>query len=732
MKKIVLNINGMSCSACSSYLEKHLNKHEKINSASVNLVLAQALIEYDESLSLSDLEAYVDESGYKSAGVYKEKEDDEKDNAKLGLIIFSVLAVLIMYISMAPIIGMPALAFLDMNEYPVNYTLALFALTIMFLAYGKDILKNGTKTLIKGHPNMNSLVTVGVLSSFIFSIYSSLMILKGNVSHVHNLYYESAAIIVFFVKLGNYIDLKSKKNSSKALKDLVQITPDKAYLKNKDGSIKEITIDDVKVGDILICRPGMKIAVDGKITSGTAHMDEAFITGESVPAKKTIGDKVVAGSINHDAYIEYKAEKIGKDSTISEIVRLVIEASNTKAPIAKMADKISSYFVTFIMLVALATLIIYLLIGKNFNFALIHFVTVLVVACPCALGLATPLAIVISEGRAAKQGILLKSSEILENSHKVDTIVFDKTGTLTHGKLNIAKVYNYSKYNDEDLLIKVASIENNSSHPIASAFTSYMETSKFEYLNVKNFKNLAGVGLNATIGKDEYYLGNAKVLSKLKINNEYKADEKKLSGSGNSIIYVVENKKIIALIGVKDIIRKDAKEVMDKLKSLGKELIILTGDNKETAKQIADSLGIDKIIAEVMPKDKVKFIDKLKAEGKLVMMVGDGINDAPSLVSASVGVSLSSGTDIANDAADVILMQDKLSSLINLIKVSERTLRIIKQNLFWAFFYNIVMIPIAIGFLRPLAIDMNPMIAALAMTISSLTVILNSQRLRKN
>lgn len=730
MNKIILSIDGMSCSACSNGLEKHLNKQKGIIKANVNLVLAEALIEYDDNLSVSDIERFISDAGFTSLGPYSNKREEKKNNGKMILITFALLSILVLYISMSHMIGLPVIPFLHMLKYPINYSMALLILSLPFLVYSADIFKSGFKNLTHKTPNMDTLVSIGVLSSFIYSVFGTVMVTIGKDMYVESLYFESAAIIIFFIKLGRFIDLRSKEKTKEAIKDLVQITPVKALLKIKDKEM-EVTIDEVKEGDILICKPGMKVAVDGKIVKGNAHFDEAFITGESVPIKKSIGDSVIAGSINYDGYIEYEAEKIGKNSCISEIVRLVVEATNTKAPISKLADKVSGYFVPIIMVISIITLVGHLLFKSSLDIAFTHFVTVLVVACPCALGLATPLAIVISEGMCAKNGILVKTSETLENAHKVDTIIFDKTGTLTYGNLKISMIYNYSKYTEKDIIKMVASIETGSTHPIGKAFLSYADDNKLKLDYVSDFENFSGMGLKGVIGKKEVYIGNNKIVSKLKLKNEYIKDEEELSNFGNSIVYVVENKRIIALIGIKDIVRDNAKKTIDKLKKMGKEVIMLTGDNENTAKIIANILKIDHVIANVMPKDKAEILKGFIKNGKRVMMIGDGINDAPSLVSASIGVSVSSGTDIANDSADVILMRDNLENIVSLITISKKTIKNIKQNLFWAFFYNICMIPVAIGLFSSIGIDMNPMFAGFAMTISSLTVILNALRLKK-
>ena len=724
MKKVILSIDGMTCSACSSGLEKYLKTKKKIIDASVNLVLAQASITYDDSISLSEIETYIKEAGFKSLGVYDPLKESKKNLNKKPLIIYGILTLLVLYIAMAHMIHLPVISFLNMEKYPLNYALSLLFLTILFLGYGFDIIKNGYKNLIHKTPNMDTLVSIGVLSSFIYSLFSTIMIIKGQTNYVKFLYYESSCTIIYFLKLGRYIDNRSKEKTKEAIKKLVMITPVKALVK-KDDKVVEVSIDEVKKGDILVCKSGMKVAVDGKIIEGSSYFDEAFLTGEATPSKKSVNDSIIAGSICLDGYILYEALRIGKDSTISEVVRLVVEATNTKAPISKIADRVSSYFVPGIIVIALITFFIDMIIGFSFANSLTSFVTILVVACPCALGLATPLAVVISEGLCAKNGILVKSSETLENAHKIDTVVFDKTGTLTYGSLKISKIYNYSSYSDKDLLKIVSSIEDKSTHPISKAFTEK------DLLKLDSYKQLDGLGLCAKINSKTYYLANGKIFDKLKLKNDYLDDEKNLLEVGSSIIYVIEDKKVLALIGVSDIEREDAKIIIANLQKLSKEVILLTGDNSVVANRLAKKIGISKVIANVYPKDKAKVISDLIKDDKKVMMIGDGINDAISLATATIGVSISSGTDIATNSADVILMNDKLNNIIKLMYISKRTIKNIKQNLFWAFFYNILMIPAAAGLLTKFGIRMNPMLASLAMTISSLTVVFNALRLKK-
>ena len=606
----------------------------------------------------------------------------------------------------------------------------LLVLTIAFFGYGYDILKNGYKNLIHKIPNMDTLVAIGVISSFIYSLYGMYMIIKGHMHYTMSLYFESTAIVIYFVKLGRHIDGISKNKTKDAIRKLVEITPNKAIIE-VNGKQKEVTLDEIKKGDIVISKAGDKIAVDGEIIEGKTHLDESFITGESKPATKNVGDKVIAGSLNYDGFIKYKAEKIGKESTVSEIVKLVVEASNTKAPIAKIADKISGYFVPVVIIIAILSFIAYLILGYDFGTALSTFVTVLVVACPCSLGLATPLAIVVSEGICANNGILVKKSEILENASKINTVVFDKTGTLTYGKLRISQIYNYSNLSEEELIKIVGSIEEKSTHPIGKAFAEYMQENKIAKLEAKNIENIAGYGLTGEIDNKKIILGNRKIIQKFSIENKYLEDEKALANNGNSIIYVANEKEILALIGVNDIVRKNAKNVIENLKKRNIKAIMLTGDNKETAEKIGNELGIDKVISNVLPSQKSETIKQLKEDGNKVMMCGDGINDSPALTNADIGVSVKSGTDIAMDSSDVILTKNDLDSILKLIKISEKTIKNIKQNLFWAFFYNCLMIPVAIGMLKPIGISINPMIASLAMVFSSFTVILNALRLKK-
>ncbi|MBR0426859.1 MAG: copper-translocating P-type ATPase [Clostridia bacterium] len=792
MKKILLKIDGMTCSACSTGLEKYLNKQEGVN-ATVNLVMNNASIEYDEKkYKVEDLEKFIAKAGFESLGIDNlEKEEKKKSNEKYKLFGITIISLLILYISMSHMVGLPVIPFLNMMTFPINYACVLWILSSIVIFVGKDIIKNGIKNLVHKTPNMDTLVTIGVVSSYLYSVFEMIMIFKEQTQYVETLYFEASAIVIFFIKIGKHIENINKNKTKKAIQDLMTITPNNATIE-RDGKELIVTIDEIKKGDIVVCKPGEKIAVDGVVIDGVSHINESFITGESVPVKREIGSKVIAGSINFEGTIKYKAEKIGKESTVSEIVRLVVEATNTKAPIAKIADKISGYFVPVVIMLAVASFVVWLAISKDFGTAINVFVSILVVACPCSLGLATPLAIVVATGNASKKGILIKNSEALENAHKVKTIVFDKTGTLTKGELTVSKICNYSELSDEEIIRDVAVIERKSEHPIARAIARYAkeverekqekmkeerikaeieenEKAKIEQNNeigkveikqneteekieVEDFKAIPGLGVEATINGKHYLIGNKKLMIEkgIKIwwdfNNVAKfeekllkqkqvekkakeeSDEEALSNGGNSLLFVSKEKELIALIGVKDVVRENAKEVIERLYALNKRIVMLTGDNENTAKHIAKEIGIKEIIANVKPKEKAEIIKELKKDG-LVMMCGDGINDSVSLVTADIGVSISTGTDIAMDSSSVVLMNDNLTKISDLLEISRRTIQNIKQNLFWAFFYNICMIPVAMGIFSRFGIALNPMLAAFAMTLSSLTVVLNACRL---
>ena len=724
MKKITLSVDGMTCSACSVGLEKYLNKQDGIKATSVNLVLGTATIIYDENkLTPDDLDKFVSKAGFKSLGEFKGLEEiNKKKKTKINLIIFTVLILIFMYISMGQMLNLPVPNILSKDENPVNYVITIFILSLAFLIYGFDIIKNGYKNAIHLTLNMDTLITLGVFSSFLYSLYNMILILNGNYDKVHDLYFESSAMVIYFIKLGRYFEGISQNKTKEAIKKLVTVTPDKAYLKEND-KIKEITLDEIKKDDILVCHPGEKIAADGTIVSGEAHLDESFITGESSPLKKSLNDKVITGSINYDGYIEYKAEKFGKNSAISEIVKLVTEASSDKSKIETFADKISGYFVIIVIILATITFLLHLLTGNSFGASLNYFVTVLVVACPCSLGLATPVAIIISEGLCASHGLVIKKSSAFETANKIKAIIFDKTGTLTYGKPRISEIINYTDKPDDEILKLVSSAEIKSSHPLSTAFKNYLENHNLKPYDSSDFKNTPGKGIEATVNSQKLIIGSSSFLKE----NKIKISKNQIKN--NTLIYVSINGKLSAVISISDVIRKEAKEVIEKLNSQGIQTIMLTGDNSTVAKAISSSLNIKEYYASQTPKDKAQVIQKLKEKYGYIMMCGDGINDSIALTKADIGLSLKGASDIAINCADVILIKDDLTGIINLLKVSKKTFRKIKQNLFWAFFYNSLMIPIAMGLIKGLTI--SPVIASIAMMFSSIFVVLNSLSLNK-
>ena len=719
MKKVELKVEGMTCSACSNGLEKYLLKQKGVLACNVNLILGMVTVEY-ENLRVLDIEKYISDAGFTSLGEYQFTDDSLLyKRRKRNLLFFGLLLIFFMYLSMGQMLGLPSL--FSYYEYPFIYTTILILITFLFIIYGFDILKSGIKNLIHFMPNMDTLVTFSVFFSFIYSIYGVVNIYLGDLSFIHQLYFESVCMVIYFVKVGRYIENVSKSNTTSAIKNLVTITPKMARIKNGDVLV-DVTIDEVKEGDLLVVRPNEKFAVDGVVVEGESHVDEAFITGESKALLKKRNDDVLAGSLNYDGVITYKAVKIGKESTVSNIVSMVVSSLGKKNRIERIADKVSGYFVPIIFLIAIISVVVKGGLGYSFSSLFTTFVTVLVVACPCALGLAVPLVISVSYGLCAKRGIVVKEGEALEKVKDVLYAIFDKTGTLTYGKLAISKVFTYSidKYS---LLKIVSSIEANSTHPVASAF------SKEDLLPVTSYQELTGFGVMGTVDNEEYSLGNLGMLKKLGVRNYHKKDYEELLKDGCSIIFVVHNKKVVGLIGLKDIVRDDMKVVIAKLRERNITPVMLTGDNMEVAKKVGKELGITEIKANVLPDEKADIVKEYEKQGP-TLMIGDGVNDAIALVEASVGISVSSGTDVASDASDVILMNHDLNNLIDLIDIGHKAKTIIVENLFWAFFYNLIMIPIAVGLFENFGIVLNPMIASLCMTLSSLTVVFNSLRLK--
>ena len=716
MKNIILNVGGMTCSGCSARLEKYLNKQEGIFSASVNLVLATAKIEYDENLlDVNKLNKFIGEAGFTSYG--EEYNKNKRRPERLVLLIYTVLTILLMYISMGNMFKITMPNIVNMHFNPIIYSISLAAITFLYFIYGFDIIKSGIKNLVHRMPNMDSLIMIGVIVNYLYSLFNMILVFKGDMNGLHHLYFEASAMTILFVKIGRFIDKNNRIKATDAVRGLVSVTPKKA-VKLVDGEEKTVTINEISKGDIIVCRPGEKIAVDGIVRKGRTNINEALITGESKPVHKEVGNEVIAGSINCNGYIEYEAVRIGRETNISNIVKMVVEATNSKTEIQKFVDKVSGIFVPAIFIIAVLASILNFVIIKDISIAVNVFVTVLVVACPCALGIATPLAMVVSIGKLSRNGIFIKSSESLEILNGIKNIVFDKTGTLTNGKFSVVD----KNISDENMQI-LQSIEFNSKHPIAQSICEFPDFNKIE---VTNFREIEGYGLQADIGNSTYYVGSLKFVKEQCINNIYGNDEEKFLSNGYTIVYLFNNDGVLGIVGLADTVKDGVKELIQELKNMNKNIYMLTGDNEAAAKIIANEIGIDNVESNLTPKQKLVYVSNMNDDTNSVMMVGDGINDSPSLKAAAIGVSVEGGSDVSADSSDIILMNSNIGIISLLLKVGKKTNRIIKQNLFWAVFYNCLMIVIATGLLP---IHINPMIASMAMMMSSLMVVFNSLRL---
>ena len=716
MKNIILNVGGMTCSGCSAGLEKYLNKQDGIFSASVNLVLATVKIEYDGNLlDVNKLNKFIEEAGFTSYG--EEYNKNKRKPERLVLLIYTVLTILLMYISMGNMFKITMPNIINMHFNPIIYSISLAVITFLYFIYGFDIIKTGIKNLVHKMPNMDSLIMIGVIVNYLYSLFNMILVFKGDMNGLHHLYFEASAMTILFVKIGRFIDKNNRIKATDAVRGLVSVTPKKA-VKLVDGEEKTVTINEISKGDIIVCRPGEKIAVDGIVRKGRTNINEALITGESKPVHKEIGNEVIAGSINCNGYIEYEAVRIGRETNISNIVKMVVEATNSKTEIQKFVDKVSGIFVPAIFILAVLASILNFIVIRDISIAVNVFVTVLVVACPCALGIATPLAMVVSIGKLSKNGIFIKSSESLEILKDIKNVVFDKTGTLTNGKFSIVE----KNISDENMLI-LQSIEFNSKHPIAQ---SICEFSNFNKIEVTNFREIEGYGLQADIGNTTYYVGSSKFVKEQCINNIYENDEERFLSKGYTIVYLFNNDGVLGIVGLADTVKDGVKDLIQELKNMNKNIYMLTGDNEASAKIIANEIGIDNVESNLTPKQKLVYVSNMNDDTNSVMMVGDGINDSPSLKSAAIGVSVEGGSDISADSSDIILMNSNIGIISLLLKVGKKTNRIIKQNLFWAVFYNCLMIVIATGLLP---IHINPMIASMAMMMSSLMVVFNSLRL---
>ncbi|MCZ9961709.1 heavy metal translocating P-type ATPase [Brachyspira hyodysenteriae] len=750
--KMTLKIGGMHCAACSRAVERALKKTEGIEDANVNIATEKAVFNYDDKkLKYDDIVNVVVKAGYQVLG----KEEDpavvktrEIKDQKIRLIVSAIFSIPLFYISMAPMVSFikfPIPSFLVHHINPQVFSIVAIFLCVPVMISGYKFYTLGFPALFRGSPNMDSLVAIGTTAAFTYSIYSTVLAFMGLNPHGENLYYESAAVIITLVQFGKYLEARSKGKTGEAIKKLMGLQPKTATI-IKDGEEKEIKIADVKVDDIVLVRPGEKIPVDGVIIEGYSSVDESMLTGESIPVEKSVGDKVVGASINKTGSFKFKAQKVGADTALAQIIKLVEDAQGSKAPIAHIADVVSSYFVPAVITIALISGIIWFIALHNFVFSLTVFVSVLVIACPCALGLATPTAIMVGTGKGAELGILFKNAEALEVSEKINAVMFDKTGTLTEGKPYVTDIISDDK---DKLLLIAASAENGSEHPLGEAIVREAKEKNIKLLNIENFKAIAGFGIEVFIDNKKVLMGNDKLMNKENINTEQHNDNMdKLSKEGKTPMYVAYDNKLLGIIAVADKLKKESIEAINRLHKLGIKTAMITGDNKNTANSVAKEAGIDIVFAEVLPEEKSNEVKKLQDQGLTVAMVGDGINDAPALTQANVGIAIGSGTDVAIESADIVLVKSNTNDVVTAIELSKATMRDIKQNLFWAFCYNVIGIPIAAGvlhvFREPLIASsiggfltaimgkdllLNPIFAALAMSLSSVSVVTNALRL---
>lgn len=745
-QEVLLPIGGMTCAACAKRVEKAITSLEGVEKAFVNIATEKAAVTFDpKALRLTDIRIAVEKAGYSvlesgGADAAEKREAAKRRELKIMWLKFGIsalFAVPLLYIAMVPMIkfvSLPGASALDslMMNYPLVYALIELALVIPPVVVGYRFYTVGFKSLIKRSPNMDSLIAVGTTAALIYSIYNTFTIALGDFSGVDSLYFESAAVIITLIMLGKSLEAVSKGKTGAAIKKLMGLAPKTAVI--IDGGVeKEIRIDEVCVGDIIVVKPGAKIPVDGVVTDGETSIDESMLTGESIPVQKKSGDKVYAASINGTGTIRFRAEKIGGDTALSQIIKLVEDAQGSKAPIAKIADIVSGYFVPAVCIIALVAGLGWLIGTKwDWGFSLTIFISVLVIACPCALGLATPTAIMVGTGKGAENGILIKSGEALETAHKINTVVLDKTGTVTQGKPTVTDLITLGTLSENELLLLTASAEKNSEHPLAQAIVKYFEESGGEVLPCDKFQSLTGRGITAEADGRSICIGNGKLLGEIKL--DYGKAEKayeNFAESGKTPMYIAVDGRLEGIIAVADVVKPTSAEAVARLKDMGIEVVMLTGDNQKTAQAIAAQVGIDRVFAEVLPQDKSAQVAKLQAEGKKVAMVGDGINDAPALALADVGIAIGSGTDVAMESADIVLMHSDLNDVPTAITLSKKTIRNIKQNLFWAFGYNTVGIPIAAGLLYALGGPLlNPMLAAAAMSLSSVSVLCNALRLK--
>lgn len=737
--KKTLNIEGMTCASCAQTVEKAVKKLEGLNQVSVNLATEKMTVEYDPSvLNFYDITRAVADAGYSASSVESidlDKEKKEKAIKELWyrFIMSAIFTVPLLYIAMGHMIGLPLPGMIDPMVHPTSFALTQLLLTLPVMYFGRSFFTVGFKTLFRGHPNMDSLIALGTSAAFLYSLYATAMIYYGDTSFTMALYYESAAVILTLITLGNYFEVVSKGKSSEAIKKLMGLAPKTARILRNDQEL-EIAIDEVQVDDIIVVRPGEKLPVDGVILEGNTAIDESMLTGESIPVEKKKGDPVIGASINKTGSFQYKATKVGKDTALSQIVKLVEDAQGSKAPIAKLADQISGIFVPIVIVLAVLSGLAWFFLGQeSWIFALTITISVLVIACPCALGLATPMAIMVGTGKGAENGVLIKSAEALETTHKVQTIIFDKTGTITEGKPKVTDIITANGISETELLTLAASAEKGSEHPLGEAIVKDAEEKNLPLMKTDFFNALPGHGIEGTIDGKKMLLGNKKLMKEHNISLADLSEESdRLAEQGKTPMYITINGEIAGIIAVADTVKESSLHAIKKLHKMGIEVAMITGDNKRTAEAIAKQVGIDRVLSEVLPEDKANEVKKLQEEGKKVAMVGDGINDAPALAQADIGIAIGSGTDVAMESADVVLMRSDLMDVPTAVELSKSTIKNIKENLFWAFAYNTLGIPIAMGILYifggPL---LSTVFAAAAMSFSSVSVVLNALRLKK-
>ncbi|MDO5095905.1 MAG: heavy metal translocating P-type ATPase [Peptostreptococcaceae bacterium] len=738
-----LKVLGMTCAACSARVEKMVGRMEGVNSVNVNLTTERMTVDFDHNITNSDaIKKTVEKAGYRWETIKKEMVDEDKlrkekeiKTLHLKLVVSMIFAIPLLYIAMGPMIPyfpLPLPKFLDPMMQPLNYAIAQIVLLIPILIAGNKFYKVGFKAIRLLAPNMDSLIALGTSSAIIYSLYSTYKIaIEGDHHYAHNLYFETAGVIIALILLGKYLESVSKGKTSDAIKKLMGLAPKTAFVERNQVEM-EIPIDDVVIGDIVIVKPGSKIPVDGVVIDGSTSIDESMLTGESMPVSKKAGDKVYTATINKNGSIRFEATKIGAETALAQIIKLVEDAQGSKAPIAKMADIVSGYFVPIVVGIAALAFLFWTLRGEPLAFSLKVFISVLVIACPCALGLATPTAIMVGTGKGAENGILIKGGEALETAHKIQTIIFDKTGTITEGKPQVTDIVTLG-LDKERLLQLTASAEKASEHPLGEAIVKSAEEKGMALLATENFEAITGRGIRVEIEGSEILAGNLKLMNEHGIDIEPLAEASdQLAMEGKTPMYVAMDKKLAGIIAVADVVKESSAKAIQKLNSMGIEVAMITGDNKKTAEAIAKQVGITRVLSEVLPQDKANEVKKIQAEGKKVAMVGDGINDAPALAQADIGMAIGSGTDVAMESADIVLMHSDLMDVPTAVQLSKATIRNIKQNLFWAFAYNSAGIPIAAGVLHLFGGELlSPMFAAAAMSLSSVSVVSNALRLKR-